>query len=121
MFVSYLDKYFASHYTPYGHPLLHSSRVVEEDFYCFVTSDWETTAKVINDKEAFTATFSRINLVPPCLIYKVNSNSSFNQCVNTAAAIRTAGQDVSKDLENMSRKIEQMVRCRWVFSMQSWG
>src|SRR5882762_492695 len=109
-FISYLDKYFASRYTRNGQPLLHSSRVAEEDFYCFVMFDWETTAIVLNDKEAFTATFGGMNLVPPRLVYDVNSNSSFNQRTNAATAIRAAGQDVSKDLENMSRKIEQMAK-----------
>jgi hypothetical protein len=109
-FISYLDKYFASRYTRDGQSLLHSSRVTEEDFYCFVMFDWETTALVLNDKEAFTATFSGMNLTPPRLLYDVNSNSSYSQRANTTAAIRAAGQDVSKDLENMSRKIEQMSR-----------
>ena len=67
-------------------------------------------AIVLNDKEAFAATFSGMNLTPPHLIYNVNSNSSYSQRANAATAIRTAGQDVSKDLENMSRKIEQMLR-----------
>ena len=109
-FTSYLDKYFASRYTHNGQPLLHSSRVVEDEFYCFVMFDWETTAKVLSDKEAFAATFNGMNLVPPRLVYEVNSNSSFSQRANTTAAIRAAGQDVSKDLENMSRKMEQMAR-----------
>jgi hypothetical protein len=109
-FISYLDKYFASRYNGDGQSLLHSSQVTEEDFYRFVMFDWETTAIVLNDKEAFTATFSGMNLTPPCLIYDVNSNSSYSQRVNAATAIRTAGQDVSKDLENMSRKIKQMSR-----------
>ena len=99
-----------SHYTHNGQPLLHSSRVVEDEFYCFIMFDWETTAKVLSDKEVFAATFNGMNLVPPRLVYEVNSNSSFSQRANTTAAIRAAGQDVSKDLENMSRKMEQMVR-----------
>ena len=109
-FTSYLDKYFASHYTRDGQSLLHSSRTVEEDFYCFVMFNWETTAAVLNDKVAFKATFSRMNLISPCLIYNVNSNSSFNQRANVTTAIHAAHQDVLKDLENMSRKIEQMAR-----------
>jgi hypothetical protein len=56
-FTSYLDKYFASRYTRDGQPLLHSSRVAEEDFYCFVMLDWEATAKVLNDKDAFSSAF----------------------------------------------------------------
>jgi predicted heme/steroid binding protein len=72
--------------------------------------DWETTSRVLNDREEFTTTFNGMNLVPPRLIYDVNSNSSFSQRANTASAIRAAGQDVSKDLENINRKIEQMAR-----------
>src|ERR1700683_5292390 len=72
--------------------------------------NWETTAKVLKDKEAFAATFSSMNLTPPHLIYDVNSNSSYSQCANMAAAIRAARQDVLKDLGNMSRKIEQMAK-----------
>src|SRR5882762_272102 len=109
-FISYLDKYFTSQYTRNDQSLLHSSRVTEEDFYCFVMFDWETTAKVLNDKEAFATAFGGINLVPPRLLYDVNSNSSFNQQANAASAIRAAGRDVSKDLENMKMKIEKMAR-----------
>ena len=72
--------------------------------------DWETTSRVLNDKEEFTATFNGMNLVPPRLIYDVNSNSSFNLRANATSAIRAAGQDVSKDLENINMKIEQMAR-----------
>ena len=38
------------------------------------------------------------------------ATASFNQHANTVSAIRAAGQDVSKDLENMNRRIEQMAR-----------
>ena len=72
--------------------------------------DWETTAKVLNDKESFSSTFAEMNLTAPRLLYDVNSNSSFNQRANTVSAIRAAGRDVSKDLENMNRRIEQMSR-----------
>src|SRR5882762_5316210 len=109
-FIYYLDKYLASCYSRNGQSLLHSSCVVEEDFYCFVMFDWETTSRVLNDKGEFTATFNGMNLVPPRLIYDVNSNSSFNLRANAASAIRATGQDVSKDLENINRKIEQMAR-----------
>ena len=109
-FISYLDKYFASRYTRDGQSLLHSSRVAEEDFYCFIMYDWETTARVLHDKEIFASTFNGMNLVPPRLLYDVNSNSSFNQRTNSASAIRDAGRDVSKDLENMNMKIEKMMR-----------
>ena len=54
--------------------------------------------------------FNGMNLTPPRLIYNVNSNSSFNLWANTALAICAAGQDVSKDLENINRRIEQMAR-----------
>jgi hypothetical protein len=82
--------------------------VAKEDFYCFTMFDWETTAKVLNDKEAFTSAFNGMNLVAPRLLYAVNSNLSFSQRASAASAIRAAGQDVSKDLENMSMKIEKM-------------
>jgi hypothetical protein len=105
-----LDKYFTSWYTHEGKLLLHSSHIAEEDFYCFAMFNWETTAKVLNDKEPFTITFSGMNLIPPHLLYNVNSNSSFSQRTNAASTIHAAGQDVSKDLENMSRRIEQMAK-----------
>jgi hypothetical protein len=74
--------------------------------------DWETMFKVLNDKDAFAATFSRMNLVPPRLLYDMNSNSSYSysQQANATSAIRAASQDVLKGLEMMSRKIEQMSR-----------
>jgi hypothetical protein len=78
-FISYLDKYFASRYSCNNQTLLHSIHVAEEDFYCFIMFDWETTAKVLNDKEAFASAFHGMNLVPPHLLYDVNSNSSFSQ------------------------------------------
>jgi hypothetical protein len=46
-FNCYLDKYFASHYSRNGQSLLHSSHVVDEDFYCFMMFDWETTSRVL--------------------------------------------------------------------------
>ena len=67
--------------------------------------DLETTSRVLNDREEFTTTFNRMNLVPPHLIYVINKNLSFSQWVNTASAIHAASQDVSKDLENINRKI----------------
>jgi hypothetical protein len=39
MFISYLNKYFTSHYTYHGQPFFHSSWVVEEYFYYFVMFD----------------------------------------------------------------------------------
>ena len=109
-FNCYIDKYFASCYSRNGQSLLHSSRVVDEDFYCFIMFDWETTSRVLKDKEEFATTFNGMNLTPPHLIYNVNSNSSFNLWANTALAICAAGQDVLKDLENINRRIEQMAR-----------
>jgi hypothetical protein len=87
IFLSYLDKWFVSRYRDSnGMTLLHSTRLVEENFYCFVMLDWKATAKVLQDNKAFVSHFGP-NLTHPCLLYQVNSDSSFNQCTTTASAI----------------------------------
>jgi hypothetical protein len=64
-FICYLDKYLASRYSRDGQSLLHSSRVVEEDFYCFVMFDWETTSRVLyHFDRKFTGCYAlRVNLL----------------------------------------------------------
>ena len=109
-FLSYLDKWFASHYRDAsGTSLLHTACLVEENFYCFVMLDWKATAMVLQDHETFASHFGP-NLTPPRLLYQVNSDSSFNQRTTTASAIRSAGIDVAKDMAAMHKKIDQMQR-----------
>ena len=107
-FLSYLDKWFASQYQNTSNsPLLHSMRLVEENYYCIVMHDWKATVKVLQDNETFASHFGP-NLTPPRLLYQVNSDSSFNQCNTAATAIRSAGRDVAKDMEAMHVKMDQM-------------
>ena len=109
-FLTYLDKWFASRYCdPSGMTLLHSTRLAEENFYCIVMLDWKATAKVLEDNETFVSHFGP-GLTPPRLLYPVNSDSNYSQRTTTASAIRSAGIDIAKDMENMHKKIDQMQR-----------
>src|ERR1700722_2848571 len=87
--------------------LLHSTHLVEENYYRIVMHDWGATAMVLQDNKAFISHFGP-NLTPPRLLYQVNSDSSFNQRSMAATAIRSAGMDVAKDMETMHRKMDQM-------------
>lgn len=48
-FTCLLDKHFAGRCVRNNKALLHSTCVVEKDFYFFVMRDWEATAAVLND------------------------------------------------------------------------
>jgi|SRR5882762_3366022 len=77
--LSYLDKWFVSCYQDSdGAPLLHLVRLIEENYYCVVMSDWKATVKVLQDNKTFISHFGP-NLTPPRLLYQVNSDSSFKQ------------------------------------------
>jgi hypothetical protein len=105
-FISYLDKWFVSCFQDTSNSsLFHSTRFVEENYYCIVMHDWKATAKVPQDNKTFTSHFSP-NLTPPHLLYQVNIDLSFNQHNMAAMVILSAGMDIVKDMEVMHKKMD---------------
>ena len=110
-FFSYLDKWFASCYRdPSGTSLLHSTRLVEENFYCIIMLNWKVTVKVLQDNETFASHFGP-NLTP--LV-------SYTKSTATLASTNAPRQPLQFDLPALMWQrtwklcIRRSTRCRGI-------
>ena len=86
------------------HPHTLFAHIVDGDFFCIIMHDWEATKHALASTNLFIANFATQGITPPCLLYKVNSNGSF-QPKSTTGAIKVASTAVSKDLSSVMNEV----------------
>ena len=84
-----------------------SARIVDGDFFCIITHNWEATKCALASTNSFIANFATQGITPPRLPYEVNSNGSF-QPKSTTGAIKDASAAVSKDLSAIMNEVRSL-------------
>ena len=74
---------------------------------CIITHDWEATKCALASTNLFIANFAAQGITPPCLLYKVNSNGSF-QPKSTVGAIKDTSTTMSKDLSAVMNEVRSL-------------
>ena len=97
------------------HPHTLSACIIDGDFFCIITHDWEVTKHALTSTNSFIANFATQGITPPRLPYEVNSNGSF-QPKSTVGAIKDASTTVLKDLFTVMNEVCSLhseFNCHW--------
>ena len=88
-----------------------SSRTIwEADAYCFLMRDWQTMAKALTDTAMFDSFMANyhVELQYPQLVYRANTDNTLT--TRQPVALRQAGDQVMKTLQDLDRKVETLRR-----------
>ena len=89
------------------HPCTLSTHIIDGDFFCIIIHDWEATKHALTSTNSFIANFAAQGITPPCLLYEVNSNGSF-QPKSTMGAIKDMSSAMSKDLSSVMNEVHSL-------------
>ena len=89
------------------HPRTLSTCIVDGDFFCVITHNWEATKRALTSTNSFIANFATQGITPPRLLYEVNSNGSF-QPRSTTGAIKDMSVAVLKDLSTIMNEVRSL-------------
>ena len=82
------------------HPHTLSTCIVDGDFFCIITHNWEATKRALASTNLFIANFAAQGITLPCLLYEVNSNGSFQPRL-TAGAIKDVSAAVMNEVRSL--------------------